>query len=63
VAQASACDPIGDALEAAAENQQIALDAIEFRDPRKMRPPLESEAAKQSEAWLIMAEDKAEQRP
>src|SRR5579872_3243700 len=49
-------------LEAAAENHQIALDAIEFRNARKMRPRLESEASKQREARRIVSEDEAEQR-
>ena len=46
----------------AAEDYQIALDAIEFRDARQMPPGREAEVAKQRETRFIVPEDETEQR-
>ncbi len=48
-------------LDAAAEDEQVALDRVQFRHAGQMPPGLETETPEQRKARLVVAEDEREQ--
>src|SRR6185369_15426194 len=49
-------------VETKADDDEIALDAVELGDARQLSPAAESEGFEQREARIVVTEDEAEQR-